>query len=62
MPSLWSGSTGKVTLAPQCVGLIHTDFTRGFIRAEVYTIPELIEYGGEAGLKAGGKLRVEGKA
>ncbi|MEE2751668.1 MAG: DUF933 domain-containing protein, partial [Myxococcota bacterium] len=48
--------------APKCAGVIHTDFERGFIRAEVYTIPELIEHGGEAGLKAAGKLRVEGKS
>jgi GTP-binding protein YchF len=48
-------------LAPQCAGVIHTDFERGFIRAEVYTIPELTEHGTEAGLKAAGKLRVEGK-
>lgn len=48
--------------APKCAGVIHTDFERGFIRAEVYTIPDLIEYGSEAGLKGAGKLRVEGKA
>ena len=49
-------------LAPQCAGVIHTDFERGFIRAEVYTIPDLLEHGSEAGLRAAGKLRVEGKA
>ena len=48
-------------LAPQCAGVIHTDFERGFIRAEVYNIPDLLEYGSEAGLKGAGKLRVEGK-
>jgi GTP-binding protein YchF len=48
-------------LAPQCAGVIHTDFERGFIRAEVYTIPDLLEHGSEAALKAVGKLRVEGK-
>ena len=47
--------------APQAAGVIHTDSERGFIRAEVYTIPELLEYKNEAGLKAAGKLRVEGK-
>jgi GTP-binding protein YchF len=47
--------------APQCAGVIHTDFERGFIRAEVYNIPDLLEYGSEAALKAAGKLRVEGK-
>jgi GTP-binding protein YchF len=47
--------------APQCAGVIHTDFERGFIKAEVYTIPDLLEHGGEAALKSVGKLRVEGK-
>ena len=47
--------------APKAAGVIHTDFERGFIRAEVYAIPDLIEAGGEAGLKSAGKLRVEGK-
>ncbi len=49
------------TKAPGAAGVIHSDFERGFIRAEVYTIPDLIEQGSEAGLKAVGKLRVEGK-
>ncbi len=49
-------------LAPQCAGVIHTDFERGFIRAEVYNIPDLLEHGSEVGLKGAGKLRVEGKA
>ena len=47
--------------APQAAGVIHTDFEKGFIRAEVYTVPDLIAVGSEAGLKAVGKLRVEGK-
>jgi len=47
--------------APQAAGVIHTDFERGFIRAEVYGIPDLLEYGTEAAMKAAGKLRVEGK-
>ncbi len=51
----------KGAKAPQCAGIIHSDFERGFIRAEVYTIPDLEAAGGEAGLKAAGKLRVEGK-
>ena len=46
---------------PGCAGVIHGDFERGFIRAEVYTIPDLLEFGGESGLKGAGKLRVEGK-
>ena len=49
-------------LAPQCAGVIHSDFERGFIRAEVYAIPDLLEHGSEAALKGVGKLRVEGKA
>ena len=47
--------------APKAAGVIHTDFERGFIRAEVYTIPDLLACGNEAALKAQGKLRVEGK-
>ena len=47
--------------APEAAGVIHTDFQRGFIRAEVYTIPKLLEHGSEAALKATGLLRVEGK-
>jgi GTP-binding protein YchF len=47
--------------APQAAGVIHSDFERGFIRAEVYTIPDLEEYKNEAGMKAAGKLRLEGK-
>ena len=47
--------------APQAAGVIHTDFERGFIRAEVYTIDALEETGSEAGLRAAGKLRLEGK-
>jgi len=47
--------------APQAAGVIHSDFERGFIRAEVYTIPDLQAHKTEAGLKAAGKLRVEGK-
>lgn len=47
--------------APQAAGVIHTDFERGFIRAEVYSIEDLEACGNEAGLKAAGKLGVEGK-
>ncbi len=49
------------TKAPQAAGVIHTDFEKGFIRAEVYRIPDLLELGSEAALKAAGKMRVEGK-
>ena len=47
--------------APQAAGVIHTDFERGFIRAEVVAYDDFIQYGGEAAAKAAGKLRVEGK-
>lgn len=47
--------------APQAAGAIHTDFEKQFIRAEVYTVEALQEYGSEAAIRAAGKLRVEGK-
>jgi ribosome-binding ATPase YchF (GTP1/OBG family) len=47
--------------APQAAGVIHSDFEKGFIRAEVIGYDDFIGLGGEAGAKAAGKLRVEGK-
>ncbi len=47
--------------APQAAGVIHTDFERGFIRAEVYAVADLVALGSEAALKAAGKMQVEGK-
>jgi len=47
--------------APDCAGTIHTDFKKGFIRAEVYSYENLMEFGSELALKNAGKLRVEGK-
>ena len=47
--------------APQAAGVIHTDFERGFIRAEVATYDDFVSNGGEQGAKEAGKLRVEGK-
>jgi GTP-binding protein YchF len=47
--------------APQSAGVIHTDFEKKFIKAEVYTIPDLEEFKTEVGLKGAGKLRIEGK-
>jgi len=47
--------------APQAAGVIHTDFERGFIRAEVIAYEDFIKYKGEQGAKEAGKLRVEGK-
>lgn len=47
--------------APDCAGVIHTDFKKGFIRAEVYKYDDIITYGSEQAIKDAGKLRVEGK-
>ena len=47
--------------APQCAGIIHTDFEKGFIKAEVYSYEDIMEYKTEAALKEHGKLRIEGK-
>lgn len=55
----WTVPAGAT--APEAAGVIHSDFEHGFIRAEVYGIDDLMAAGSEAGLKAAGKLRVEGK-
>ena len=47
--------------APQCAGVIHTDFEKGFIRAEVIKYEDYIAYGSEAAVKEAGKMSVEGK-
>jgi GTP-binding protein YchF len=47
--------------APQAAGVIHTDFEKGFIRAEIYSLPDLEHYKTEKEIRAAGKLRVEGK-
>lgn len=47
--------------APKAAGVIHNDFERGFIRAEVISYDDFVAHKGEAGAKAAGKLRVEGK-
>ena len=47
--------------APQAAGVIHTDFEKGFIRAEVIAYNDFITYGSEAKVKEAGKMRVEGK-
>ena len=47
--------------APDCAGTIHTDFKKGFIRAEVYSYDDIMQYGSELALKEAGKLRIEGK-
>ena len=47
--------------APEAAGVIHTDFQKGFIRAEVTSYDDFIQYNGENGAKEAGKLRLEGK-
>ncbi|MCL5946108.1 MAG: redox-regulated ATPase YchF [Planctomycetes bacterium] len=49
------------TTAPQAAGVIHSDFEKGFIRAEIYNITDLLTYKNEAAIRAAGKLRSEGK-
>ena len=51
----------KGDTAPQAAGVIHTDFERGFIRAQVIAFEEFINLGGEAKAKEAGKMRAEGK-
>ena len=55
----WTFKSGYT--APQCAGIIHTDFEKGFIKAEVYTYDDMMEYRSEAKLKEAGKIRLEGK-
>lgn len=55
----WTFKAGSK--APQCAGVIHTDFERGFIRAEVIKYDDFIALGGEAACRAAGKLGIEGK-
>ena len=47
--------------APQCAGVIHTDFEKGFIRAEVIKYEDYLQYGSEAAVREAGKLGIEGK-
>jgi GTP-binding protein YchF len=55
----WTVTRG--TRAPQAAGVIHTDFERGFIRAETISYGDYVALGGEAGARDAGKLRLEGK-
>ena len=55
----WTVPVGAT--APQAAGVIHTDFEKGFIRAEVTAYDDFVRLGGEAGAKEAGKLRLEGK-
>ena len=55
----WTITSG--TLAPQAAGVIHTDFEKGFIRAETVSCEDYLTLGGESGAKKAGKFRLEGK-
>ena len=55
----WTFKNGM--LAPQCAGIIHSDFERGFIKAEIYSFNDIFEFKSEVALKEAGKLRIEGK-
>jgi ribosome-binding ATPase len=56
----WTVHAGST--APQAAGVIHTDFERGFIRAEIYGVNDLVEFKNEKAIKEGGKMRIEGKS
>ena len=56
----WTIDVGAT--APQAAGVIHTDFEKGFIRAEVISYDDYVSYGSEAKVKEAGKMRVEGKS
>jgi len=55
----WTFKNGM--LAPDCAGIIHTDFKKGFIKAEIYSFDDFKKYGSELAVKENGKLRMEGK-
>ncbi len=55
----WTITRG--TKAPQAAAVIHTDFEKGFIRAETIAYDDYIAFGGESGARDNGKLRLEGK-
>ncbi|MFQ7840682.1 MAG: redox-regulated ATPase YchF, partial [Thomasclavelia spiroformis] len=55
----WTFKEGMT--APEMAGIIHSDFQRGFIKAETYSFDDLVEYGSEHALKEAGKIRQEGK-
>ncbi len=55
----WTVPVGAT--APQAAGVIHTDFERGFIRCETYSVPDLVELKSEKAIKDAGRMRIEGK-
>jgi hypothetical protein len=60
-PEVHARTIPRGTKAPQAAGKIHTDFERGFIRAEVIHWKDLLDYGSESAVRAAGKMRLEGK-
>jgi GTP-binding protein YchF len=56
----WTVPVGAT--APQAAGVIHTDFERGFIRAEVYSVDDLAQFKSEKAIREAGKMRLEGKS
>lgn len=61
VPEVRAWTFHKGWKAPQCAGVIHTDFEKGFIRAEVIKYEDFITYGSESAVKEAGKMNVEGK-
>ena len=61
-PEVRAWTIPKNCTAPQAAGVIHSDFERGFIRAEVITYDDYLQYKGESGAKAAGKISAKGKA
>jgi ribosome-binding ATPase YchF (GTP1/OBG family) len=55
----WTFKSGSK--APVCAGIVHSDFERGFIKAEIYSFEDLVKYGSEQAVKDKGRLRIEGK-
>ncbi len=55
----WTFREGST--APECAGIIHSDFQKGFIKAEVYSFDDLVKYGSELKVRENGKLRLEGR-
>lgn len=60
-PEVHAWTFRKGMKAPQCAGIIHTDFEKGFIRAEVIKFDDFLHYGNEAACREAGKILVEGK-
>jgi ribosome-binding ATPase YchF (GTP1/OBG family) len=52
----------KGDTAPQAAGVIHTDFEKGFIRAECYSVDDLVKFKTEKAIREAGKMRAEGKS